>query len=94
VNIILSQGELSNAEMCADIIGRSEMMRYSTTMRDGELLDGSGSARSSIEHLVSPDDLRRLKIGEAVIRIGKPSERVTWVKIPQRNARNRPGKLN
>jgi hypothetical protein len=94
VNIILSQGELSNAEMCADIIGRSEMMRYSTTMRDGELLDGSGSARSSIEHLVSPDDLRRLKIGEAVIRIGKPSERVTWVKIPQRDARNRPGKLN
>ena len=94
VNIILSQGELSNAEMCADIIGRSEMMRYSTTMRDGELLDGSGSARSSIEHLVSPDDLRRLKIGEAVIRIGKPSERVTWVKIPQRDAKNHPGKLN
>ena len=94
VNIILSQGELTNAEMCADIIGRSEMMRYSTTMRDGELLDGSGSARSSIEHLVSPDDLRRLKIGEAVIRIGKPSERVTWVKIPQRDARNNPGRRN
>ena len=94
INIILSQGELSNAEMCADIIGRSEMMRYSTTMRDGELLDGSGSARSSIEHLVSPDDLRRLKIGEAVVRIGKPSERVTWVKIPQRDARNRPGRSN
>lgn len=92
VNIILSQGELTNAEMCADIIGRSETMRYSTVMRDGELIDGSGSARSSLEHLVSPDDLRRLKIGEAVIRIGKPSERVTWVKIPQRDAKVSPGR--
>jgi type IV secretory pathway TraG/TraD family ATPase VirD4 len=92
VNIIMNQGELTNAELCADIIGRSETMKMSLTMRDGELLDGMGSARSAVEHLVSPDDLRRLSIGEAVIRVGKPSERVTWVRIPQRDPRISPGR--
>jgi hypothetical protein len=85
ITVIMNQGERTNAELCADIIGKEETMRYSHTLRDGELLDGSGSGRSSTEHLVSPDDLRRLGIGEAVVRIGKPSERVTWAKIPQRD---------
>jgi hypothetical protein len=92
ISVILNQGERTNAELCADILGRAETMKYSHVLREGELVDGSGSARSMVDYLVPPDELRRLGIGEAIIRVGKPSERVTWVKIPQRDPHLGPGR--
>jgi hypothetical protein len=91
VSIILNQGERTNAELCSDILGRAETMQYSTVVREGELVEGMGSARSAVDYLVSPDDLRRLGIGEAIIRVGKPTEWVRWVKIPQRSPHTGPG---
>lgn len=90
ISIILNQGERTNAELCADILGREETMKYSHVMREGELVDGSGSARSMVDYLVPPDELRRLGIGEAIIRVGKPNEWVRWVKIPQRDPNTGP----
>lgn len=85
VSIILNQGERSNAELCADIIGRGEKMSISHVMREGSFVEGIGSARSTIDYLVSPDDLRRLPQGEAIMRIGKPNEVIKWLKFPLRD---------
>ena len=84
VSIIMSQGELENAEMCADIIGRVEKMSLTQQVRDGVVGD-TGSQRSVVEHIVSPDALRSLTIGEAIVRVGKPNEWQQWVKIMQRD---------
>lgn len=84
VSIIMSQGELENAEMCADIIGRVEKMSLTQQVRDGVVGD-TGSQRAVVEHIVSPDALRSLTIGEAIVRVGKPNEWQQWVKIMQRD---------
>lgn len=86
VTIIMSQGERASAEICADIIGRSERTELSQQMREGEIIEGTGSLRSSVDYLVTPDKLRSLKIGEAIVRVGKPEERVVWAKIAMRKA--------
>lgn len=98
VGIIMSQGELSSAELCADYIGRvykeqrSEMRKtakgvlFDKPVRSstGEIIE-SESVRNELMHIVDPDDLRRLSVGEAIIRVGKPSEKVSWAKIVQRS---------
>jgi len=86
VAIIMSQGERTNAELCADIIGRAEKNVISQRVSAGELLD-AGSLSTTVDFLVSPDALRSLTIGEAVIRIGKPVERRSWVQVMQRDAK-------
>jgi hypothetical protein len=88
VSIILNQGERNNAELCADIIGRSERLSYSHNVREGVLIDGTGSARSTVDYLVGPDELRRLPQGEGIIRVGKPNEWVRWIKFPLRNPKS------
>jgi len=88
VSIIMSQGERTNAELCADIIGRAEKNVISERVTDGSLLgtDGvTGSLSKKVDFLVSPDELRSLTIGEAVVRIGKPAERRSWVKVVMRD---------
>lgn len=88
ISIILNQGERSNAELCADIIGRGERLSYSHNVREGILSDVTGSARSVVDYLVGPDELRRLPQGEAIIRVGKPNEWVKWIKFPLRNPKS------
>lgn len=85
VAIIMSQGEPEAAELCADYIGKEEYMAATYSHRDGEAMS-AGSIRQERDYLVSPDDLRRLKIGEAVIRVGKPAEQISWVKVIPRDA--------
>lgn len=87
VVIIMSQGDRESAEICADIIGRAERTSISHQMRAGEVDEESGSLRTSVEHLVSPDQLRSFGIGEGVIRIGKPTEKIVWTKISMRDPR-------
>ena len=84
VSIIMSQGERTNAELCADIIGRAEKNVISERLSDGELL-GAGSLSTKLDFLVSPDELRSLTIGEAIVRVGKPAERRSWVRVLMRD---------
>lgn len=90
VTIIMSQGERASAEICSDIIGRAERTALTQQMREGEIMDGTGSLKTSVEYLVSPDNLRSLEIGEAIIRVGKPKERVVWTKVSMRDPRVTP----
>jgi hypothetical protein len=93
ITIILNQGEPTNAELCAGILGKQETMKYSHVLREGELMDGIGSARSMVDYRVPPDELRRLGIGEAVIRVGKPNEWVRWLKFPRRDPNHVAGRV-
>ena len=86
VAIIMGQGERTNAELCADIIGRAEKSVMTQQYRDGELTT-AGSMSTTVDYLVSPDALRSLTIGEAVIRVGKPAEWARYAKIIQRDPR-------
>lgn len=84
VAVIMSQGERTNAELCADIIGRVERSVITQQYREGELVE-SGSMSNVVDYLVSPDDLRSLEVGEAVIRVGKPHEWSRYAKIARRD---------
>lgn len=92
ITIVLNQGEPTNAELCAGLLGKQETMKFSHVLREGELVDGIGSARSMVDYLVPPDELRRLGIGEAIIRVGKPTEWVRWLKFPRRDPLSRSGR--
>lgn len=85
VTIIMSQGERASAEICANIIGQDEKTSLGLSMREGQIIEGTGALRTSTDYLVSPDHLRRLAIGEAVLRVGKPKERIVWTKVTLRD---------
>jgi hypothetical protein len=84
VAIFMNQGEPESAEMCADYIGHTEYLSATYSHRDGDALS-VGSLRQDRDFIVTPDELRRLQIGEAVVRIGKPSEEINWVKVVPRD---------
>jgi hypothetical protein len=84
VAIFMNQGEPESAHICAEYIGHTEYMAVTYSHRDGDALS-AGSMRRDSDYIVSPDELRRLKIGEAVVRIGKPSEEINWVKVIPRD---------
>lgn len=82
--IIMSQGSPKAAELCADFIGSEH--QYSLNQKVGEEVDGvAGSVTTKVDYVVHPHEIRQLKIGEAMLRVGKPSERVTWISIQQRD---------
>lgn len=85
VAIVMSQGDPEAAQLCADYIGKQEFVDRSYTHEDGQLI-ARGSVQETRDYLVSPDELRRLHVGEAVVRVGKPEERVSWVKVIPRDA--------
>jgi hypothetical protein len=91
VAIIMSQGEPESAEICADYIGKEERIDVSRKVMDGDVFD-MGTTRKETVHRVTPDQLRSLQIGEAVIRIGKPIERFSWVAVGRRDPRSAPGR--
>ena len=89
VAFIMSQGERSNAELCADIIGRANRSDYTARVDVlGEVTE-SGSMRSVVDFIVSPDDLRGMGVGEVVVRIGKPQEKQFWFQAQRRNPQDR-----
>lgn len=82
--IIMSQGSPRAAELCADFIGSEH--QYSLNQRVGDEVDGvAGSVTQKVDYVVQPHEIRQLKIGEAILRVGKPTERVTWIGIQQRD---------
>jgi hypothetical protein len=84
VSVIMRQGERTNAELCADIIGRSERNFMTQQIRDGEITT-AGSMSTAVDYIVSPDYLRSLATGEAILRVGAPSERQQFVKVARRD---------
>lgn len=86
VAVIMSQGERTNAELCADIIGRTEKTVVTQRVQDGIIME-DGTMSKTVDYLVSPDALRSLTIGEAIVRVGKPQEWQRWVTIRPRDPR-------
>ena len=86
VAVIMSQGERTNAELCADIIGRAEKTTVTRRVQDGILLE-DGTLSQQVDYLVPPDALRSLKVGETIIRVGKPDEWQRWVQVRERDPR-------
>jgi hypothetical protein len=84
VMIFMAQGEPEAAEICADFIGKTEVLESNMRYQAGTMLD-SGSVRRELKYLVEPDDLRRLGIGEAILRVGKPAERISWMAVKMRD---------
>jgi hypothetical protein len=84
VSILMSQGEINNAELCADILGKEMKLEYTTGIHAGELTD-SGSSRTKEGYIVQPEELLSLEVGEALVRVRRPSTRKQWVQVVRRN---------
>lgn len=85
VALIMNQGEPESATICAEYIGKAEMVQANLRYQDGQAED-MGSLREMSDYLVKPDQLRQLEIGQAVVRIGKPKNTVSFVKVIPRSA--------
>ena len=84
VMVFMAQGEPEAAEICAEFIGKTEVLESNLRYQAGTMLD-AGSVRKELKYRVEPDDLRRLSIGEAILRVGKPQERVSWMSVKMRD---------
>jgi hypothetical protein len=87
VAMIMKQGEPDSAQLCADYIGNVEFMSASLGM-DGNSLTGTGSLRSTLQNIVTPDELRGLGIGEMIIRVSTPNVRTEWIAVAQRDPKS------
>lgn len=85
VAIFMRQGEPESAALCAEYIGKERFMQLTYSQRDDELMN-SGSVREVEDLVVTPDQLRNLRIGEMVLKVGAPEPRSLWVKVIQRAA--------
>lgn len=86
VMVFMAQGEPEAAEICAEFIGKEDTLESMMQFR-GSTLMRSGSVRKEQNYKVEPDDLRRLGIGEAILRVSKPAERISWVGVMMRSPR-------
>jgi hypothetical protein len=84
VAIFMRQGETESAIVCADYIGKERFMQRTYGAAEDELL-ATGTVREAEDHIVTPDQLRNLRIGEAVMRVGAPQTRTQWMKISMRD---------
>lgn len=87
VAMIMKQGEPDSAQLCADYIGNVEFMSASLGM-DGNSLTGTGSLRSTLQNIVTPDELRGLGIGEMIIRVSTPRVRTEWISVAIRDPKS------
>lgn len=89
VGILMRQGSEEAAVMCADFVGKRKQTSLMSQIRDGELTE-SGSLREAYEHVVTPDQFRTLRIGEAVVKVNVPEDRLAWVKVALRDPAAKP----
>jgi hypothetical protein len=82
--VIMAQGSPHSAELCAEFIGEKNMLQVSQQV---DLMEyGRRSMmRETVDFLVPPHELRGLSIGEAILRVNKPKERVTWMTVKLRD---------
>lgn len=86
ISVIMKQGDPDSAELCANYLGTQAFFEQTLTHRDGDLLN-AGSIRRETDYRVSPEQLRELRVGEAVIRVGNPEARLSFAKIVMRDAK-------
>jgi hypothetical protein len=91
VGIIMLQGNEESAELCADFIGKRKMSTLLSQVRDGQVTE-SGTMRESVEHFVSAQELRNLRVGESVVTVTRPEPRRTFVRIFRRPASAQAGR--
>lgn len=84
VGIIMRQGGPESAELCAEYIGKKRTQKVVNQIREGEAT-GSASVQEVEDYHISPDGLRNLLIGQAIVRVGTPQFRLNWVKVAQRD---------
>jgi hypothetical protein len=87
VVLTMQQGNIANAELCADLLGKKMTINTSETIHyEGFSARQSGSTLS--EHrdwIVSPDDLMRLGRGIAIIRVANPTYSISGIRIIRRD---------
>jgi hypothetical protein len=88
VGIIMRQGGSESAELCADFIGKRKKKTLMAQVMDGQET-GAGSVREIEDYYITPDELRQLKIGQAILRVGVPQQRLLWTWLNQRDPRQR-----
>jgi len=90
--VIMAQGSSVSAEKCAEFIGEKSKLQVSQQVDMMEYGQRS-TLRETVDYLVAPHELRALSIGEAILRVNKPTEKVTWLTVKRRDptARLRPG---
>jgi hypothetical protein len=91
VGVIMLQGNEESAELCADFIGKRKVSTLLSQVRDGEVTE-SGTMRDSVEHFVTPQELRNLRVGESVVTVTRPEPRRTFVRIFRRPATAQAGR--
>jgi energy-coupling factor transporter ATP-binding protein EcfA2 len=84
VCIAMSQGEPEAATRLAEYIGTSRQVQQMQRVV-GDQLQAMGSARVMDDYIITPDQLRRLTIGEAILRVGKPTTRIEWASVKMRD---------
>ena len=98
VAIIMRQGAPKSAELCADYLGthvvtkKRSSQQYTQTVfgQQRKVRDENFGTRLSEmeqeleEHIVPPETVRQLEIGEAVIKVGT-SNRIEWCKVSMRD---------
>ena len=96
VAIVMRQGEPQSAEMCADYIGTDKQEETSTSFQTEDNVFGgsqrkvtSQNSREVDSYLVEPETLRRMEVGEAVLKVGVPN-RVEWMKVALRDPKAGP----
>ena len=87
IALIMSQGDMENAELAAEHVGKRDRADVTQKVTLGEL-DEAGTMRLVRDYIVAPDKLREFGVGEGVIRVGKPNHRVEMVKITMRDPRS------
>jgi energy-coupling factor transporter ATP-binding protein EcfA2 len=89
VAIIMRQNDPGSAEICAELIGKRTVYQQSVSTLDGEVSE-RGTARQVEDYWVKPHQLTEMQIGEAILRVGAPKSRVTWLRVAMRDPRISP----
>lgn len=82
--VIMAQGSSVSAEKCAEFIGERNKLQVSQQVDMMEYGQRS-TLREAVDFLVAPHELRALSIGEAILRVNKPNEKVTWLTVKRRD---------
>lgn len=82
--VIMAQGSPVSAEKCAEFIGEKNKLQVSQQV---DLMEygKKSTLRETVDFLVPPHQLRALSIGEAILRVNKPAETVTWMTVKKRD---------
>lgn len=85
--LVMSQMSQKSAELCAEFIGMASRPQVSQTVDPlGQELRSS-TIREVVDYLVQPHDIRSLGVGEAILKVSRPANRVEWIRVVMRDPR-------